>query len=73
MGGFLGAIAGLGMLLLIGVLFFAFLYQAGAVHQKQVKHWGFAAGIALGMGMAYWLLGGLFYGVLFEELCRTSE
>ena len=73
MGGFLGVIAGGGMLLLIGALFFAFLRQAGAIKPGQAKRLGMAAGMTLGLGLAYWLLGGLFYGVLFEPVAGIAE
>ena len=73
MGGFLGVIAGGGMLLLIGSLFFAFLRQAGAIKPGQAKRLGMAAGMTLGLGLAYWLLGGLFYGVLFEPVAGIAE
>lgn len=73
MGGFLGVMAGGGMLLLIGALFFAFLRQAGAMKPRQMKRLGMAAGMTLGMGLAYWLLGGLFYGVLFEPVAGIAE
>jgi len=73
MGGFLGATAGLGMMVLIGALFIAFLHQAGAVNREKIQRLIFAAGITLAMGMVYWLLGGLFYGVLFEPMASIAE
>ena len=73
MGGFLGAIAGVGMLVLIGALFFTFLHQTGAVNRKQMQRLGVAACMTLGTGMIYWLLGGLFYGVGFEPVAGIAE
>lgn len=73
MGGFLGALAGGGMLLLIGALLFTFLQRIGAMGKGQLRRLGVAAGMTLGAGMLYWLLGGLFYAVLREPAAELSD
>lgn len=67
MGDFLGALAGGGMLLLVGALAAAFLRQMGGIGKRGLKPAIRCAAVTLGMGCAYWLTGALIYQVNFGK------
>ena len=64
MGEFLGALAGGGMLLLVGLLILRFLREIGAVRAEACRALLRTAGMALLTGAVYWLAGALLSRVL---------
>ena len=73
MDSFLGLLAGVGMLALIGILFVSFLRQIGVMKSGQVRLAARCAGIAFGAGVGYWLVGALVDQVIYNNLASISQ
>ena len=68
----LGALAGIGMLLLIGALFCRFLREMGWMRRETGRLVSRITGMTLGVGAAYWLLGALIHWTLFGSLTSVA-
>ncbi len=72
MGEFLGLLAGIGMLLLIGLLIGRFFRDMGWMSRETGQMNGRSTGMILGVGAAYWLLGALIHGMMYGELSGAA-
>ena len=73
MSGWLGALAGGGMLILICVLVFAFLRQIGRVGQGFAQTAGRVAAAVLSAGVVFFGLGALLQQVIFQNLESAAD
>ncbi len=72
MGDFLGALAGIGMLLLIGAMIGRFVCEMGWMRRETGRMLFRITGMTLGVGAAYWLFGALIRVTLFGKLTSAA-
>ena len=73
MGGFLGALAGMGMLILIAALIFRFLRELSVLKQETARSLQRALGMTLAAGAVYWLGAALLARVLRGTLASAAD
>lgn len=65
MSGFIGALGSLGMFFLIGVLFFTFLKEIGAVHPEKAKDILQISLAVLAVGLVFWMSVGVIHAAVY--------
>ena len=68
----MGLLAGIGMLLLLGLLIGRFFRDMGWMSRETGRMLGRVTGMTLGVGAVYWLFGALIHGMLYGELSGAA-